>query len=511
MGMSASQARLLSLQARQSNLEYQGQQINQERTILSQQCTDLYNSLLSMTVPTPPSTNDYTTIQYSGTDGASTFTLGNIVPSGDTYTVEMNYKKTGHYLEEMGTAAVSEVPQMINLKEAEGLSSTATPYYDKPASAIGSSTVAEGANVMCKVSSDYKLEDGEAFYELKDGKFFSIASADDAENKNNLYVMRKAKNKTDDTEANFSSTDFLIGNSEQKSYKSGGIKDSDRFNYYAIDESGNAVRIDSSNVNDYFEKLDDGTYGLKSGATVLEKTANGGTEYKNPDYGNYSYYVEGQPCMSLSEAQKSGRIGSTATYNNYIEAIKDAYPEYNDKTNGEIEADFKVYFTKNDSGLQVPHFVMTSDLQSGMTDATGSKYVTTYDYSANGTYTSTVKQEQCQLTFDTSGRITEIKVPRLDADGNILGYKPISLEASTVTDTNAYQDAYNKYEYAMYEYDKKNQEINAKTEIIQQEDKNLELKLQRLDNERTQITTEIEAVDKVINDNIEASYKTFSG
>ena len=58
---------------------------------------------------------------------------------------------------------------------------------------------------------------------------------------------------------------------------------------------------------------------------------------------------------------------------------------------------------------------------------------------------------------------------------------------------------------------KKQQEINAKTEIIQQEDRNLELKLQRLDNERTQITTEIEAVDKVINDNIEGSYKTFSG
>ncbi len=63
----------------------------------------------------------------------------------------------------------------------------------------------------------------------------------------------------------------------------------------------------------------------------------------------------------------------------------------------------------------------------------------------------------------------------------------------------------------MYEYDKKQQEINAKTEIIQQQDRNLELKLQRLDNERQQITTEIEAVQKVIDDNIEASYKTFSG
>ena len=67
------------------------------------------------------------------------------------------------------------------------------------------------------------------------------------------------------------------------------------------------------------------------------------------------------------------------------------------------------------------------------------------------------------------------------------------------------------YEYDTYLYDQKNKEINAKTEVIQQEDKNLELKLQRLDNERTQITTEIEAVEKVINDNIEASYKTFSG
>ena len=96
MGMSASQARLLSLQARQSNLEYQGQQINQERTILSQQATALYNSLLAMDVPTPPSTQDYTTIQYSGTDGATTFTLGTIKPSGENYNVEIQQTATGN-------------------------------------------------------------------------------------------------------------------------------------------------------------------------------------------------------------------------------------------------------------------------------------------------------------------------------------------------------------------------------------------------------------------------------
>ena len=94
MGMSASQARLLGLQARQSNLEYQGQQINQERTILSQQCTALYNSLLAMQVPTPPSTQDYTTIEYSGVDGATNFTLGTVKPSGENYNVEIKTNQT---------------------------------------------------------------------------------------------------------------------------------------------------------------------------------------------------------------------------------------------------------------------------------------------------------------------------------------------------------------------------------------------------------------------------------
>ena len=97
MGMSASQARLLSLKARQSNLEYQGQQINQARAILSQQCTALYNSLLSMTVPTPPSTTDYTKVQYKGQQGATKFTIGTVTPeSGGTYNVEMKYERNGN-------------------------------------------------------------------------------------------------------------------------------------------------------------------------------------------------------------------------------------------------------------------------------------------------------------------------------------------------------------------------------------------------------------------------------
>ena len=87
----------------------------------------------------------------------------------------------------------------------------------------------------------------------------------------------------------------------------------------------------------------------------------------------------------------------------------------------------------------------------------------------------------------------------------------IDVTAETVTDQDAYEEAFNDYEYEKNVYDKKQQEINAKTSIVQQQDKNLELKLTRLDNERNAVNTEMEAVKKVVSDNIEKSYKTFSG
>ena len=53
------------------------------------------------------------------------------------------------------------------------------------------------------------------------------------------------------------------------------------------------------------------------------------------------------------------------------------------------------------------------------------------------------------------------------------------------------------------------QEINAKIEIIQAEDKNLELRLKQLDTEQDAISTEMDAVQKVIEKNTESTFKTF--
>ena len=524
MGMSASQARLIQLEARQSNLEYQGQQINQERTILSQQCTDLYNSLLTMTVPTPPSTQDYTTVKYAGIDGASSFELGSIIPNGDnTYNIDLRYKKTGHYMESAGTALVEEVPAFINVKDVD--SSTYNPKTEQnalkaPAATVGQ-TVADGTPIMIPAKSDYELKEGEAFYELKkdeNGNKYFVPISKDNVNKvkqGDLYVKTTAKNEVKDAdgkvtqEANYKTTSAYnmkdIGNSE---FSYGGISESQISNY--LIQNGDSVR--KATKSD-FVKLSDGTYQLKPDAngSLVEKTSEGGTQVKNPDSNdeNITHYVEGNACMSVASAKAA--LGSS--YSSYIEAIRDAFPEMAEKTDDEIADLFSVYFTKAEgSTTQVPNFVLTTDLTSNTKNVNGHSYVEHYNYAANGTFTSSEPKDKCLLTFDTSGRITEIKIPTAyNNDGTPKSYKTISLEASTVTDEAAYKDAYAKYEYSMYEYDKKQQEINAKTEIIQQEDRNLELKLQRLDNERQQITTEIEAVQKVIDDNIESSYKTFSG
>ena len=69
MGMAASQARYLALTARKTNTEWEGQQINQARTALSNQSANLFNQLLGMEVPNPPKETDYTELQYSYSDG----------------------------------------------------------------------------------------------------------------------------------------------------------------------------------------------------------------------------------------------------------------------------------------------------------------------------------------------------------------------------------------------------------------------------------------------------------
>ena len=111
--------------------------------------------------------------------------------------------------------------------------------------------------------------------------------------------------------------------------------------------------------------------------------------------------------------------------------------------------------------------------------------------------------EKALLDTNTEGRFTTI---RLENDSIVY-----PLEATQIKDEVGYEDAMNQYTYNKAVYDKKVADINAQTSIIQKEDQDLELRLKQLDTEQNALNTEIDAVSKVVKDNIEKSFKTFSG
>ncbi|MBQ7763918.1 hypothetical protein IJ384_00975 [bacterium] len=106
------------------------------------------------------------------------------------------------------------------------------------------------------------------------------------------------------------------------------------------------------------------------------------------------------------------------------------------------------------------------------------------------------------LETDENGRFKSVK---FDDDSVVY-----TLNTETVTDEAAYQDAMNEYRYKVQQYEKEIADINAKTSIIQEEDRTLELRLKQLDTEQKALSTEMDAVKKVISDNVEKTFKTFS-
>lgn len=122
----------------------------------------------------------------------------------------------------------------------------------------------------------------------------------------------------------------------------------------------------------------------------------------------------------------------------------------------------------------------------------------------NASYVNTKIEQTLKALMETdgSGRFKTVRF-----DNNSVVY---SLNTETVTDEAAYEDAMNHYIYEKEKYEKTIADINAKTSIIQKEDRTLELRLKQLDTEQLALKTEMDAVKKVIKDNVESTFKTFS-
>lgn len=88
--------------------------------------------------------------------------------------------------------------------------------------------------------------------------------------------------------------------------------------------------------------------------------------------------------------------------------------------------------------------------------------------------------------------------------------KTYDLDFTEVQDETGYSEAMKEYEYEKMMYERSIQDINAKTEIIQQQDRTLELRLKQLDTEQEALKTEMDAVKEVIQNNTESTFKTFA-
>ena len=504
MGMSASQARLIALTARMNDIEYQGQQINQQRTTLSNQVNALYNQLLEMSVPTPPSTSDYTTVQYSGKSGTTTFSFdsSDVRPAANgEYIVTLGYTDYGNSLtRNKGYASVTSGSENIK----------GTKYTKADTGITEETKVVKGFSLN---TSEGEPQNGETFFK----KVLTKPSS------GTYYVMDETGKGlvpggqgNVDNEANL--TEYYVPYTDSKEWDANNCV---KVNQTPIDinvtiDKAPKVTITSADLANLYEIEEDGTitkaqegvdYIIDGNGNISITMQNffvansaGADEYSKKT--TTGTKIAGYTAMTMEEYKKQFNEKSMATYEGYCDAIKNF--GLKDKAGNAYEPeDFMVYV--DDSGNA--HFALTSDVYDNDT-------CVTYDYLSNGAYTKNETFENSKLTFDPSnGRITSIDIPATkdEKTGEVLSWTTIDLEAKNVTDNNAYQDAFNDYEYDKAMYDKKQQEINAKTSIVQQQDKNLELKLTRLDNERNAVNTEMEAVKKVVSDNIEKSYKTFSG
>lgn len=464
MGLSASQARLLSLTARQSNLEYEGQQINQQRTTLSNESSNYYNSLLEMSVPVPPSTNDYTKVVYTFTIGGNEATVKEALPIDDK---EKGRIYTISYTTKLSVIGIQE-------NEAYKTSASAKANYgkfvsqdvagDNPSSKWNQADVENGQlYYLATMNRIGDIEEARQFkrtFGLTDTQIY--VKSDDVTSDCRImgpdgYEMTKAT--YDAKMSSFTDEAERIKYKKQCSFYIS--EDSPGVDATATRYALSYAQIPNETTFDAHKEANDRIYKIQD------------TDKNDPDAkkGIFTYKASNGNSFTVVEPE-------------YAEAFTSADLDVND-----------YYQYESTSGIR---FVKRNDVEGNLNTESitiGTSAVSTITKVKENVMTNT------QIQFDKQGRISTVT----DEEG--ITY---TMTATTETDNAAYDDAYNQYEYNQYVYDQRQNEINANIEILQAQDKSLELRLSSLDTQHSAIQTELEAVKKVMSKNIDNSFKTFS-
>ncbi|MBR2430738.1 hypothetical protein IKB17_04690 [bacterium] len=515
MGMAASQARYLALVARKSNCEYEGQQINQARTALANQSANLFNQMLGLQVPIPPSTQDFTKTQYSFKDGINAATISDWYQlAGDQ---EYNYVVTHYYYTDKYTGSVKELndPQVQT-------------------SGIGATSVTNSQIQQALLD----IEDAKEKYEAKKAARIQ-AEAD---------VKDLSKYKFDQAilSASFANNEYTVnlnpsGTQTYKAYSA--LSPTEQTSIDGILNTLITQGALSGAPSDYHDKI----YCLAGTQFAFVDDLNGLNGMGSSTGTTLPYYhVSATPTNAgaLNSALSSAKIdegmallaynSAQMAYNNlnvptYIgnseltalsELNQDQLAEINqvidDMRLQNIDTELDNCFDGNGNYLGgifkftlngTTYYTTLEDLKNSHSSGTGNNNIDGQQrlnyYNATYVSTKVEETEKALLETDSYGRFTSIRF-----ENDSIKYK---LSMETITDEAAYDDAMNQFYYENAKYDKLVQDINARTSIIHQQDRQLELRLKQLDTEQSALSTEMDAVKKVVDDNVEKSFKTFGG
>ena len=194
-----------------------------------------------------------------------------------------------------------------------------------------------------------------------------------------------------------------------------------------------------------------------------------------------------------------GLYGSSQAYKIKLDTARSNYLSTIDAQGVENPEENQALFNFIDTNGKSAYIYVPLDYinKDGQVDST---YAYMYETSYLENQTETISQK-ANIIYDENGRIAKITFD----DGTV-----VIPEVKTEQDEEAYNSAMVKYDYEKQQYDKEISDINAKTEVIAQQDKNLEIKLKSIDTQHTAIQTEIEALNKVLENNVKSSFGTFS-
>ena len=574
MGMAASQARYIALTARKSNVEYEGQQINQARVALANQSANLFNQMMGMGVPTPPSTTDFTTVQYSFSDGINTEVLSNYYQLGNNDS-EYNYVVTTYHNEKVYTGSKKKMndPQV---------QATKTNHFTYDPTSTNDNTGITVEKAWANADGTYGLEASDGTTTIfrpvtvkeedqvkainkGNGVLVDQAAAGDAPATNGLFTGI----------SDIDGTDFATQDVNSFKY------DGSTFTKYEYDNADASIQgiidsvIQNPTGNDYYVDAN-GRVITDADLQAAETQYDAGTdptasfeireaqgETITGDPATENYFTDGKKFITRTDLENA-----VARYNKYVETGKREPNEVNyitpsnDPTfsnysavgnckltelraadledediwaeldqimkdmkgpNGDTRAaaNFAACFDTDENGDLIykggiytfqmggtTYYTTKNDLDTSLGTSIVDNEIDVQQeklnyYNASYLETKVEDTQKALLETDGEGRFKTVKFE----DDSVV----YSLNAQTVTDDDAYNDAMNRYYYENAQYEKMIADINAKTEIIQAQDRTLELRLEQLNTEQSALQNEMEAVKKVVDKHVELGFKTFGG